>query len=468
VTCPQCGHPFPINCSDEVEHHVTVVSCTCPNCLYPIEFDKEKLRPDCTSGDRVLVAKFLYDTALHSPQRFDVVVFKYPDEPQEKYVPKNYIKRLVGLPGETVGILHGDLYQVEGLEYPVAEDQGQGLLRKKTYDDNARAVELLRKGGFKIIRKAPDKILALRRLVYDNDHQAKDLVGVLEPRWRPQIKDTWKADDFRQPRRYDHAARSGNDIAWLRYRHLLRGLAGRPALIMDNLGYNTAKPTMKGGDYPPNWAGDLILECEVIVEKPEGELVFELGKGVDRFQAQWDLATGTCTLWRLEGATEPRKLASKPTALKKGTYQLRLANVDQALHVWVDGDLPFDQEGVTYEAPAERGPTENDLQPARIGVRGGAVSVQKLQLWRDTYYTTGEGGDAELANPETWTDPERWHRLKKETPRTFYVQPGHFFCLGDNSSRSSDGRTWGLVPEQLLLGRALLVFYPFSRIQVIR
>src|SRR5205823_5315748 len=51
-----------------------------------------------SSGDRVLVAKFLYDTHLAEPDRFNVVVFKYPDKPLKNSVPTNYIKRLLGLP----------------------------------------------------------------------------------------------------------------------------------------------------------------------------------------------------------------------------------------------------------------------------------------------------------------------------------------------------------------------------------
>jgi signal peptidase I len=43
-----------------------------------------------------------------------------------------------------------------------------------------------------------------------------------------------------------------------------------------------------------------------------------------------------------------------------------------------------------------------------------------------------------------------------------YVQPSHYLCLGDNSPESSDGRYWGLVPQRLLLGRALMVYYPFN------
>ena len=49
-----------------------------------------------------------------------------------------------------------------------------------------------------------------------------------------------------------------------------------------------------------------------------------------------------------------------------------------------------------------------------------------------------------------------------------YVQPGHYLCLGDNSQASSDSRDWGLVPERLMLGRALLVYYPFDRVGRIR
>ena len=94
------------------------------------------------------------------------------------------------------------------------------------------------------------------------------------------------------------------------------------------------------------------------------------------------------------------------------------------------------------------------------------MTVGNLQLWRDTYYTKmsnwvtkGEGDDypdgIQLANPETWKD------LHGMAPRTLYVQPGHYLCMGDNSPHSSDGRCWGLVPERLMLGRALVVYYPF-------
>ena len=51
---------------------------------------------------------------------------------------------------------------------------------------------------------------------------------------------------------------------------------------------------------------------------------------------------------------------------------------------------------------------------------------------------------------------------------TFYVQPGHYLCLGDNSGQSSDGRSWGLVPERLMLGKAVFVFFPINRVGFIK
>src|SRR5262249_22979149 len=127
---------------------------------------------------------------------------------------------------------------------------------------------------------------------------------------------------------------------------------------------------------------------------------------------------------------------------------------------WVDDTLPFG-EGVPYDPAAQSGPTRDDLQPVRVGVRNAAVSVHHLKLWRDTYYTL-EPGQAD-ARAEDWGDPAAWDELRHLRGKTFYVQPGHYFCVGDNSAQSSDSRQWGLVPERLVIGRGLTIYYPFAR-----
>ena len=109
-------------------------------------------------------------------------------------------------------------------------------------------------------------------------------------------------------------------------------------------------------------------------------------------------------------------------------------------------------------------------RPASVGTQGAGVAVRHLKLYRDTYYTAcrhGSPSDAD-ADGMRWDDPATWDDLRHPPVLTMYVQPGHFLCLGDNSPESSDGRSWGTVPRRLLLGRALLVYWPAGRAGRIR
>ena len=190
----------------------------------------------------------------------------------------------------------------------------------------------------------------------------------------------------------------------------------------------------------------------------------------DDHQARFDLATGTCKLFRLSDDSE-RELASQPTTVRgPGSYRLRFADFDDRLTVWVGDSLPFG-DGIVFDPPKDKGPRkENDLErPASVGVQNAAVRVNHLQVWRDTYYTMSVNGpDATLDKKEYWAEPKEWGPLRKIGFRTLYVQPGHYLCMGDNSPESSDGLTWGLVPDRLLLGRALLVYWPANRAGRIR
>jgi signal peptidase I len=484
VVCPKCGYQFPVNCSQEVDpqdnHHAQLTGCTCPNCRYHVDLHPNE--PHWNSGDRVLVAKSLFEFGLMRPERREVVVFKFPGDesfpnrgPQLNHVPMNYIKRLIGLGGETIGIWYGKLY-VSDLDHQTEADRDANPLDlwKRQYMHEDRYREVLERldaappgeRRFHILRKAPDKILALKRLVYDNDHQASDLAD--QPRWTAEAGAGWTADQA-QGFRWDGKDAAGT--AWLHYRHLLRPgseEAGtpRPQLITDFMGYNAFETNGPLSHPAPgqNWVGDLILECDVTVDGQSGDVVLELSKGVDRFRADWNLGEGSCTLVRVHDGKE-EKLDSRTSVLRPGSsHRLRFANVDERLTVWVDGQLPFG-EGRDYEPARSRGPTkENDLErPASVGSHGAAVSVHHLKLWRDTYYTLtpGSGSSDSNLSGDDWADPSRWERLQHLSAKTFFVQPGHYLCLGDNSPESSDGRSWGTVPERLLLGRALLVYYPF-------
>jgi len=69
----------------------------------PTKSMEPTLLGDPWTGDKILVNKFAYD--FRSPRRWEIGVFKYPEDTS-----KNYIKRIVGLPGERVRVRDGDLY----------------------------------------------------------------------------------------------------------------------------------------------------------------------------------------------------------------------------------------------------------------------------------------------------------------------------------------------------------------------
>ena len=43
------------------------------------------------------------------------------------------------------------------------------------------------------------------------------------------------------------------------------------------------------------------------------------------------------------------------------------------------------------------------------------------------------------------------------------IPKGHYYMLGDNSDSSNDSRHWGFVPEKNIKGKALLIYWPPSR-----
>ena len=63
------------------------------------------------TGDRVFGNRLAY--LFGDPQRFDIVIFRYPDDESQLF-----IKRIIGLPGETVEIIDGKVY-IDGSETPL-------------------------------------------------------------------------------------------------------------------------------------------------------------------------------------------------------------------------------------------------------------------------------------------------------------------------------------------------------------
>lgn len=68
-----------------------------------IRVDGYSMEPTLHSGEFVIVNKLAYK--LGEPQRGDVIVFRYPRDPEQEY-----IKRVIGLPGEHVRIASGEVF----------------------------------------------------------------------------------------------------------------------------------------------------------------------------------------------------------------------------------------------------------------------------------------------------------------------------------------------------------------------
>lgn len=489
LACERCGFAFQTGASEEVDkinNRATgrhVLSATCPNCRYTMYVGPNKSDGPATpsyKGDRILVSKYQYH--LWSPRRWDVVVFKYPGDAST-----NFIKRLVGLPNETVRIFHGDVY-----------------------------IQPLGANSFQIARKSPRKLLAVLQPVYDDDRPPRKLLEVGWPeRWQPEPgqEDLWQID--REGRAYTTVTAPADKEAFLRYRHFVpawedwlaaeQGLQFdtdqiRPQLISDFVAYNTnqseadqpflAEPGQsqippRGDQLGLHWVSDLAVECEADVQSPSGEIVMELTAGGRRFQARIDIATKTVKFLRFGPSGFVKEAACGVGS--PGRYKLRFANVDHQLVLWVNNHPIV----VEYEADWH-GPTLDDRdRPVAVGSRGATVTFRHLKLSRDVYYIAHDRRFGLLMHDFDWeqspyrflvhgpfasdhfrkkvaevmADPSQWDFFETGRRVDFSLGPDQFFVLGDNSPQSEDGRFWMreyYVRRELLVGKALAVIWPHS------
>ncbi len=580
VFCPECGQEFPIGASLENRSELmesVVVGGICPNCRHVYPLDLENNPEDATfSGDRILVSKFAF--ALSDPDRWDVIVFKVPVNPKQ-----NYIKRLVGLPNETLTIMHGDVYSKPGT--PAADAEPMTIKSGEPQGE--------------ILRKPPEKLLAMKSMVYDSSHQSTALTAAnyparLQP-WRPGVEspptDSWSVErsETGLVARVDATA---DQPEWLRYYHhwptqdqwtqAKKGLSlagvdpyqGR--LITDFYAYDAylvvdaddvydRKPVTGGGsllqrlmgsphrggefrsnydsggsltqfgknlsyggtgaaDEGTHWVGDLIVQADVEVAAGTTTLTMEIVEAGVNYRCEFDLSTGEAQLSINDGQERPfggeeTQGLLHPTAstdVRAGSrHTLRFSNCDNELLLWVDGDvvsfdapttfnvsrfLPADDVQPIYNGPGD----PRDASPVGIAVQGGAATLHQLTIDRDKYYiaTTSESHlldydmrllnefkgapvslteiQAVMAEPTVWKDFPGWAARQRAS---FPLGKDQFFPMGDNSPESLDARCWAgtklrygadrsvdpdsylyanasYVPRDLLVGKALAIFWP--------
>jgi signal peptidase I len=570
VYCPKCGHRFTVSASEEesedldavrteiitlerrlqalrsdpisnraaiqqiqraleidynrVPPGADVLGGVCPVCRYtmPMRPDfPDSLPKDVApgsvvdepsyNGDRILVNKYIY--TVSDPQRWDVVVFKFPGNAEV-----NYIKRLVGRPGEHLRIYQGDLFiGSDGATQP---------------------------SDFKIARKPPDKILAMRQLVHDTNYDPSELYKAGFPlRWKsdkPEADGGWKADTKPDARDLDEryaVEAKGDEPTWLRYHHVIpdydiwHELADleahaqgqskqvefsdaeratfRPQLITDFNAYNTritrgqAMQSQELRVSPDklgvHWVGDLMIEADVDVAASEGQLLLDLVKGGKHFGCAIDLTTGKAKM-SIDGVPDFSPTADTNVSAP-GRYRLALSNFDEQLLLWVNGSVVPFAGGTEYDAEKVFGDRQSilpktseadpgDLAPAGIGAKGAKLTVSRLQMWRDIYYIADSWQDLQRSNLNLITDlegvdprtifamprdPGLWDLYSKRRSEDFSLAANQYFVMGDNSPESSDARLWcgggnpsrgrpggSYLERQLLIGKALCVYWPHS------
>lgn len=486
VVCAECHYKYQVGASEELNEDGYLIGridgSLCPNCRH---LNSIRDLP-VFKGDRILVNKFPYQ--LGDPDRWDVIVFRYPVDPQ-----KNYIKRLVGLPGESIRIARGDVYARQG-------DKGEFQIKRK---------------------QNPNKQKVLQQLVYDDQYPPVDLLAKGWPeRWNPMLRseaagavDSWNPDA--QGWKRDAVTRSfsidaTSEMKWVRYQHFLSdrddwngsndAQRPRPQLITDFCGYNAYT---RGREADPDdgryWVGDLTINCTVEITEVKGSqprLTFELVEGIRKYRCEIDVTSGTATLLRNDELSANRdamdvKMASASTAIRgPGRYTITFANVDDRLCLWVNsswlnsGLIDFG-DGAEFQAPAPgiQGPQDADLTPAGFAAQDLNVRVSKLLLQRDIYYRAEAVSNSGFGRPEPELpdlvqiddlvyEPVQYGELyaSKANVITFpALRSDEFFVMGDNSPRSADSRIWGkarhavnrhAVPRQALLGKAFFIYWP--------
>jgi signal peptidase I len=403
--CTRCGYPVRVGRTGTGGDNQFLSVC-CPNCEQHFSLaDARDL-----SGDRLLVDKNVY--ALRTPRRWEMVVFHCPD-PDPKEFGRPYVKRLVGLPGETITVVDGDAY------VQVAPD-ARDLLRKGLDEVRETALPVFDlnyapPGGWGVrwvvSEPADPRLPADQPAVAPAAPAIEGTALVLDASSAPQAQVGVSYRHFHLDVRREEPVR-----VWTAYDGPPRGFGGLPA------------------------ARDFYFSCDIEVTAAHaGEASFacRLMDGADAVETELSAGprrTGRATLSRFgHGGLG----ATGGVALVPGTrYKFEFALVDRRASVALDGKpiVP------AADLPPATGRKEVS-RPLQLGARGCRVVLRNVKLARDIHYT---------------------HYGEHGTRRAAVLGPREYYVLGDNSGNSQDSRKWPspAVPEGAFIGKPFLVHQP--------
>ena len=439
-TCPNCGYEYPVGFHEERGP----AAVQCPNCRQQLA--TALTRPDgvrliSKAGDRIVVHGWPYDIGGYfAPRRWDVVVFKNPNEPDV-----NFIKRLIGLPGETLEIIDGDIFVQEKNEaslHPAHKTRlAQNVLWFPYYNHD-------------YLPQAATTDWAARLLRFN------------QPRW-PTYFPHWAAladsaswQDLKTRAPHFRGKNAGREeIAFRTYEN-----PDAPSRILDVYGYNSI-----GMFY--NNVTDVRLSADVQLMDGDGYVEFVISKYENVFYARLQ-ADGRLTLERgtLDGS-DRESWGQTTVELPERPVRLALGHADYQVVVELDGKRLLTSTAEQYPVAAEqaRANSEKNTAPIlQIAAERIDADFAHLLVERDVYYTSGNLRDGMTA-PGTGT---QGHPIA--------IRDDAYFVCGDNSPGSHDSRAWsestlgphlrqaysngvyelGTVPVNQMIGQAVFVYWP--------
>jgi signal peptidase I len=474
VTCEDCGYEFTTNFSapqtpgtDEIAIPKFATNrtynFTCPNCGHKsartsaTSPDNDARSPSVHYGDRILVLKYAY-LGL-SPQRWDVIVFKSPLDQRIPGRPmsvpdfqQNYIKRLIGLPGEQIMIMDGDIYARK------SDTQPWTVQTKPVHVQEA-----------------------MWRVVTDNDFQPRGLARGFEPPYRRPWADVEGAAFALSADKREMT--SDGRTATVRFDP---SAAQRTFALTDYMAFNSTYPQEQrmermgmadqydsvlepGGDV----VADLQLRLYYERKGGEGPLRLTLSRWGRTFRAE--LLPRSARLIELVvlpgGGVGEKVLTTVETPEYRRAVRVEFENVDYRVTLRIDGKQVLASTPEQYSPDVEallesyRARRQQPTPAVEVSAVAHGARIRHLSLWRDVYYINRSLGPGGGKSPP-WGSPDEPMRLGEK----------EFFPLGDNSALSLDGRFWtydvdlrqwedlhadpGKVPERFLLGKAFFVYWP--------
>jgi len=108
---------------------------------------------------------------------------------------------------------------------------------------------------------------------------------------------------------------------------------------------------------------------------------------------------------------------------------------------------------VVFKAPATEQCAENECEYIKriIGIPGDRVKIQGNKV-----YINGELFEEKYLPPEVITNPGQFYKEGIE----IVVPPDYYLCLGDNRLHSRDGRDFGPIARDTIVGKAFLRYWP--------